>query len=935
MHPRNVQYYTRYLVIDSKQRKKEATNIYDEELFSPPPYPIRFTHGSSIITIQMPRHPLKRDDKVTLTNVISKNVILHNPLQVKKNSRFIKVHHPHHGLSLYGLYQTTNAEAFSLVEYVDDLPSSFREEDQILDGKKYYVLKINATANLAIQVSGVQGSNVLRTTIGNIPVNYINRKHTVYLLFTRVNGQFQLDTDNYLIMLEKRSLINYRDGLFTNNVYIKYLNLFGVPINYLNSGLPLGEDKRSPYLTVINTTTDTIQIDTGFPAIVDPQHSFYHYQDIMDVDIDINTLVNSSHGGGNHIYLKRVVESIPGYPNPNQYAIPLDRVYQNVVQARLVGSTFPNSQRVITTDNNRLYWRNLDDGDWIYFLEVTPGNYSPEELKKEIENKFSRTIRYQYTKEFSERNVPKIVEQKTPLTNDLYDEWGLYQYHTVQLDISTQTDLVTFTFYRELKLSDQMNEPPILIVHDRCLEITMAENLRSNFGRTGINLVPTETLPFSPEMGEMLYLYLTPNSHARINLSFHHAYYQIYRYRDHLHHSDGFNTFWVEEEVERSFLFNFLRFDNLTEARQEIRSINTTTILRHFQYYHLTHTVYLENHQLRVRDLIITDQFINPYGAAMLAIYEITNIIDENSLTVSQVPFGHSYKFIYDNLLINFSADPKDARDACHPLDQIKSSEEIQSLPLFPNCHNTLSLTSINVPSVGRRLQVRHIHHQLSVHQEIIISGSLDVNTVPAAIINRRHRIHRIIDDDHYEILLPDYHPVPINSSLNSVQIRYPELSQMFFYFTNTLGEILGFHHVGEPRAITPYQHTIKNTDPYLYEHKDYPAKKLNMTGDNYFNIVCPELATYDQANVPQVFSQIRWFECPGNVVFDSFVPSITIFHPPLPRLTELHFSMVRPNGKLVEFNGEDHSFVIEFIELYFQPGGTNISSNLNAEITS
>ena len=75
------------------------------------------------------------------------------------------------------------------------------------------------------------------------------------------------------------------------------------------------------------------------------------------------------------------------------------------------------------------------------------------------------------------------------------------------------------------------------------------------------------------------------------------------------------------------------------------------------------------------------------------------------------------------------------------------------------------------------------------------------------------------------------------------------------------------------------------------------------------------------------MFAIIKWSENPGNVVFDSFVHTNKVFDSPLPSLSSLHIDIYHPDGRLVEFNGLDHSFVLEITELLFQPFETNISS--------
>jgi hypothetical protein len=245
------------------------------------------------------------------------------------------------------------------------------------------------------------------------------------------------------------------------------------------------------------------------------------------------------------------------------------------------------------------------------------------------------------------------------------------------------------------------------------------------------------------------------------------------------------------------------------------------------------------------------------------------------------------------------------------------------------NRKNTMSIIQIkSLSAYNKNMIVYHPNHNLSVGQTIEIENSVSVNQIPASIINRKHNINKIIDSDHYLVLLDLYTKTGYTETRsNTITIMYPDLFQMFFNYDNTLGKILSFRDVGREFAVTPFRHVIRNTDAYAHDnHTNYldslgsPYKpglrKLDMTGENYFYICCPELATIENTDpVRDVFAIGRWFDNPGSVVFDSVVPTIKVFQNPL-TLSSLHISIRKPDGHLVNFNGLDHSFTLELTEL-------------------
>jgi hypothetical protein len=356
----------------------------------------------------------------------------------------------------------------------------------------------------------------------------------------------------------------------------------------------------------------------------------------------------------------------------------------------------------------------------------------------------------------------------------------------------------------------------------------------------------------------------------------------------------------------------------------------------------------MADNDLHVGDLIITDQFIYPSTPTELFVYEIITIIDFDSFIVKKYPHGTKYKFIYDGIIINFSPD---GASPYYWLDQILATDPILPLPSNLN-HNTLSFIDITPTDENKTImRVRQPNHMLNVNDQIKISGSESINNVPTEVINTKHYVTQIIDDDNYEVEIETAFPVASVPTLNTVTIKYPDSFQMFFNYPDTLGEKLSFNKVGQANAITPYLHTIKNTTPYKIDY-DYGSlgddyiqrlRKLDMTGADYFYITSPELGIYHNTRpVTNVFAKVRWendliFErscCnKNNVIIDSFVPTISVFDNPISVLYELNLAFYHPDGRLVEFNGIDHSFTIEIIEVFNQPDETDINVRINSEM--
>lgn len=94
------------------------------------------------------------------------------------------------------------------------------------------------------------------------------------------------------------------------------------------------------------------------------------------------------------------------YPKPNNFNIFLGRTFTNVKKIEMVSLEFPNTDAVINSGNNRIYWRNYEDIEQnntvttngvidypIYSVELRTGSYTSATLQNEIQNKLNAVKR--------------------------------------------------------------------------------------------------------------------------------------------------------------------------------------------------------------------------------------------------------------------------------------------------------------------------------------------------------------------------------------------------------------------------------------------------------------------------------------------------------------------------------------------------------------
>jgi len=230
--------------------------------------------------------------------------------------------------------------------------------------------------------------------------------------------------------------------------------------------------------------------------------------------------------------------------------------------------------------------------------------------------------------------------------------------------------------------------------------------------------------------------------------------------------------------------------------------------------------------------------------------------------------------------------------------------------------------------------------HGLSVGSKILISGCISHMGISADLLNTEQTVTGIIDANKYTITLSN---INLQSSRvdtkggYSVKIYVPNLFRMRFDYPDTMGNELGFRNVGDSSSITNYGYVISNADLYQDEiTTDELGNTINVTnnhimlsGESYILMTCRELDNIinTSGKITNIFAKINLTGIPGRMLYDTFVSSPIFFYDPLISLSRLTFSFYDSSGNLFDFNGIDHSFVLEIVTLDNYPLGTGISA--------
>ena len=252
------------------------------------------------------------------------------------------------------------------------------------------------------------------------------------------------------------------------------------------------------------------------------------------------------------------------------------------------------------------------------------------------------------------------------------------------------------------------------------------------------------------------------------------------------------------------------------------------------------------------------------------------------------------------------------------------------------------------------KLTIKQIAHGLQVGDSITFSGFIATRGIIDTYLNTSHIVTFVLSEDTYIIELKN-----INLSNGtrtdtqggySCKIYVPNKFRLLFNYPDTFGRELGFRNVGNLTSITKFNNIITNADAYDNEFTiiddvdntklyvlDQSGNKnvlinnsIKMSGEDYVYMYIREFGNivteFTNMGIINFFSKINFYGLPGKIIYDSFVQSVCTLDEPVD-LTELNISFYGQNGKLYDFNGVDHSFVIEIMNVDYTPTETEIVS--------
>lgn len=370
-----------YIHINSADRDMEPSLILNDNLLVLSTNGFSLTYLNDLILFNIDNHNLLPGDNIVINNIDTTKI----NLLISSNDQI--------------LYFTNNSS------YVK-ISSSFFDNDINVNE-----LSTIDTTNLFIEISGFKG-NVINSYFDNLPINIINKLHRIYLSDDNTDTIPNINT-----IYIKLPLIYYGNEIIEDSyqIQLKLKYICGIPLNKLNANYPINQDRTQGYYKIFDI------IDNNNFSIKLSQTSYKTKLNVYNNIINI-CKINSI----NQTFL-----------NPNYYILKLDKIYTNVSQIRMINSCFPNTKKLIEKNtNDKLYWQNLNDGDYVYSIQLEEGNYEPSTLVENVNKKINLITRVNYNIDYSNTNVMSY-------NNNNY----------IQMAIDTNTNIVSFNSYNLTILS--------------------------------------------------------------------------------------------------------------------------------------------------------------------------------------------------------------------------------------------------------------------------------------------------------------------------------------------------------------------------------------------------------------------------------------------------------------------------------------------------
>ena len=336
------------LNIDSEFRNLYPKNIYTTNGNILPVDPLTLTTGSNIVSINYPNHNLTSGDNIIIQNVVGISRTFVNTMFLINNFKYIMIMFPNNMIDI-------NYTQYNMSLYINiDIVGSVTESNIINNIPFNNIIgykKIILANEIPLKYINLSIKNIVTILKTFYNLTFTDPSYTDVIDYLNSNALFvELPTDYLNLQSSYKNI---------NQVFkISYNHIGGIMLGYLNANYPISYTNYQ---------------------------SNYKITNIIDSNNFQITLNNYSYGnikgGGKNVQVMKIINSITGYPDANNYVINLKKSFNNVVKIDLVSMEIPYVDLAITKGvNDKLYWKHIEDGNTVYSIQIDEGFYTNQTL---------------------------------------------------------------------------------------------------------------------------------------------------------------------------------------------------------------------------------------------------------------------------------------------------------------------------------------------------------------------------------------------------------------------------------------------------------------------------------------------------------------------------------------------------------------------------
>jgi hypothetical protein len=346
----NFDYKVSYINIDSRFRNTNPQNVVKMLPNYLPSNPISSFKDEYRIRVIINQNSFSVGDKIVLQNIIRTPVILNKAIYLINNYNYYMVNMENHNI-------------------------------------KYIYSQVD---NYKVNVENYETLTLDDRLIGNIPINSLLGFHSINI--------YNNDETFLPNVIKNRILteLNITTTQLIENYFFIQLSFNYVNVNQTNSDIvfPAFNNVDKIFSFTFNNIgcINLYYLNANYPINNSQYQAYHEITTVSDTYIEFNTSTISyldETNGGDNVIIGKVISLIEGYPNINNYTINLKKSFTDVYSIELISTEFPYVNNNITNLHNKLYWKYLEDGEYIYKIEIEPGFYYLDSLVSILKTKMN------------------------------------------------------------------------------------------------------------------------------------------------------------------------------------------------------------------------------------------------------------------------------------------------------------------------------------------------------------------------------------------------------------------------------------------------------------------------------------------------------------------------------------------------------------------